>query len=159
IALGIVAGLAVLVVASASAHPSAVATAKSKSPIHVLYVGSESGALAGVGNAFLHGAVAGAHIINASGGVLGHKITLKIVDSGSDPAKAVQAVQQALSSGVKYTAVEADNGVISGAISPIVAQHTEILYTGASATPAQTISACPNCYFSGPTQDTQVTGS
>jgi len=158
-AIAVVAGLAVLVTSSASAHPSAAAKPKPKSPIHVLYVGSESGALAGVGNAFLHGAVAGAHIVNASGGVLGHKITLKIIDSGSDPAKAVQLLQQELASGVKYTAVEADNGVISGAISPIVAQHTNMLYTGASATPAQTLTACPNCYFSGPTQDTQVSGS
>src|SRR4051794_29328723 len=107
-AIAVVVGLAVLVASSASAHPSAAAKTKPKSPIHVLYVGSESGPLAGVGNAFLHGAVAGAHILNASGGVLGHKITLKIIDSGSDPAKAVQAVQQELSSGVKYTAVEAD---------------------------------------------------
>lgn len=50
----------------------------------MLYVATESGALAAVGNAFLHGAVAAAHIIKASGGILGHRITLKIVDPAHD---------------------------------------------------------------------------
>src|SRR4051794_8389223 len=78
-----------LTCATAGAAATASKSAKpTKAPINVLYVASQSGPLAPVGNAFLHGAVAAARIINASGGVLGHPVTLKIVDSASDGSKA-----------------------------------------------------------------------
>src|SRR4051812_2266302 len=66
--------------ASASAH-----RASGKAPVNVLVIAAESGPLAAAGTAGLHGAVTAARILNASGGVLGHKVTLKIVDSASNP--------------------------------------------------------------------------
>jgi ABC-type branched-subunit amino acid transport system substrate-binding protein len=150
-ALTVVAVGASLITASASAKPRA-----NRAPVNVLVLAAESGALAAPGASTLHGAVAAARILNASGGLLGHKVTLKILDTASNPVTAVTVLNQALGSGTKYSMVLADFGVISAAVSPIVASHPDILYTALSATPTQTPDNCPNCYFSGPSNDTQA---
>jgi hypothetical protein len=155
--------LAALVVASAgaalasdagSAQPKAV-----KAPINVLYVATESGPLAAVGRAFLNGAVAGARIINASGGILGHPITMKIVDSASDGSKAVGLVQQELNSGKQYSMVVTDVGGIAIPVFPIVVQHSNILFTGAAQAVQETPQSCPTCYFAAPLQSTIAGGA
>jgi len=131
----------------------------SKTPVRVLYVSTQSGALAPVGNAFLHGAVAAARIINASGGILGHRVTLKIVDSGSDGARAVGLVQQELGSGTNYSMVASDIATIGIPVFPIVITHPNILFTGASQAAQENPQACPTCYFSAPNQLTIADGA
>lgn len=153
--------LVVAVAALVGALPGGAATRKhaaTKSPWNILYVSEQSGAFAVVGTEFLDGAIAGARILNATGGILGHKVTLKIVDNGSNPALAVQQVQQELGSG-KYQEVVADVGAVSSAIAPLIAAHPGIIAAGAAATTTETVQAVPNMYFTGPTQQTQAAGA
>ena len=158
VAVTLVAGLIPVAAGSAATATKSTGT-RSKAPIHILYVATESGSLSAVGNAFLHGAVAAARIINASGGVLGHPVTLKIVDSQSDGSKAVGLVQEALNSGTNYSMVATDIGPISIPIFPIVVQHTNILFTGASQAAQETPDVCTTCYFAAPTQVTIADGA
>lgn len=65
-------------------------------PIHVTVLGSDTGAYAGIGQAMWNGAVAGAALVNASGGIMGRKLVLDKVDTHGDPAEAVTALQQEL---------------------------------------------------------------
>jgi branched-chain amino acid transport system substrate-binding protein len=55
-----------------------------------------SGAGATVGNNWKNGSSLAAEEINAAGGILGRKIVLEFVDTGSDPGKARAAIQRAL---------------------------------------------------------------
>jgi branched-chain amino acid transport system substrate-binding protein len=55
-----------------------------------------SGAGATVGNNWKNGSSLAADEINAAGGILGRKIVLEFVDTGSDPGKARAAIQRAL---------------------------------------------------------------
>src|SRR5437868_1836203 len=98
--VAVVVAAASLSAANASAQPRS-----GKAPVNVLVIAAESGPLAAAGAAGLHGAVTAARILNASGGVLGHKVTLKIVDSASNPVTAVTVLNQALGSGTKYSMV------------------------------------------------------
>ncbi len=55
-----------------------------------------SGAGATVGNNWKNGSIMAVEEINAAGGILGKKIELEFVDTGSDPGKARAAIQRAL---------------------------------------------------------------
>jgi branched-chain amino acid transport system substrate-binding protein len=65
-------------------------------PIHMTVLGSDTGAYAEIGQAMWNGAVAGAAMVNASGGIMGRKLILDKVDTHGDPADAVTAFQQEL---------------------------------------------------------------
>jgi branched-chain amino acid transport system substrate-binding protein len=70
----------------------------SKTPFNVLVVGSLSTG-AGVANlAVVNGMQAAALAINDSGGILGHQIKFKIIDTGGNTTQAVTLVTQALQS-------------------------------------------------------------
>ena len=68
------------------------------SPFVVGAVEPLSGPYAAVGDDIVHALKAEATILNAKGGILGHKVQVTSVDSASDPQKAISAAQQLVSS-------------------------------------------------------------
>lgn len=68
----------------------------SSGPIHFTVLGSDTGAYAEIGQAMWNGAVSGAAMVNAAGGINGNKLILDKVDTHGDPADAVSALQQEL---------------------------------------------------------------
>jgi ABC-type branched-subunit amino acid transport system substrate-binding protein len=64
--------------------------------IHMTVLGSDTGAYSGIGQAMYNGAVAGAAMVNAAGGIMGQKLVLDRVDTHGDPADAVPSLQQEL---------------------------------------------------------------
>ena len=152
IRLGAAVALVAILAASVVTISGSAATTKNsaaKSPWNILYVSEQSGPLAVVGKAFLDGAIAGARILNATGGISGHKVTLKIVDDNSNPATAVGLLQQELGTG-NYQEVVTDVAAVSSVLAPIIAAHPQIIAAGASATGTETVQAVPNMYFTGP---------
>ena len=78
-------------VASAAALPAA-----AQDSITIPNIIELSGAGATVGNNWKNGSTLAVDEINAAGGILGKKIVLEFVDTGSDPGKARAGVQRAL---------------------------------------------------------------
>ncbi|MFO0986011.1 MAG: ABC transporter substrate-binding protein [Alphaproteobacteria bacterium] len=78
-------------VASATALPAA-----AQDSITIPNIIELSGAGATVGNNWKNGSTLAVDEINAAGGILGKKIVLEFVDTGSDPGKARAAIQRAL---------------------------------------------------------------
>ena len=70
-------------------------------PYRVLVITSLSGPIGPFGEQELVGAKAAQSVLNAQGGINGHKVQLTIKDSGGDSTKAVTLLQQALTSGKK----------------------------------------------------------
>jgi len=83
--------LLALLLASAAAAPPALAQ-----DLKIPNIIELSGAGATVGNNWKNGSSLAADEINAAGGILGRKIVLEFVDTGSDPGKARAAIQRAL---------------------------------------------------------------
>ena len=89
------AGLGALVLAACGSSGGG-SGGSATAPIHMTVLGSDTGAYAEIGQAMWNGAVAGAALVNASGGIMGRKLILDKVDTHGDPADAVPALQQEL---------------------------------------------------------------
>ncbi len=91
-----VAAAALLLVACGSA--SSAPPASSKIPFNVLVVGALSSGAGPANQGFVNGMQAAALSLNESGGILGHKITFKIEDTGGNTTQSVTLVTQLLQS-------------------------------------------------------------
>lgn len=70
------------------------------------------------------GCVTATKLINAEGGVLGHKLTCQIVDSRGDPADAVPAAQQMLATSSNLVGiVDQDSGLLTSTVPLFNAAH------------------------------------
>jgi branched-chain amino acid transport system substrate-binding protein len=70
------------------------------------------------------GCVAGTHVINQQGGVMGHQLTCQIVDSRGDPADAVPAAQKMLATTSNLVAiVDQDSGLLTSTVPLFDAAH------------------------------------
>jgi len=65
----------------------------------IVVVASQTGPLAAQGGPFLRGLKVARDELNAEGGIDGRKVELKVLDSASDPTKAVSLLQKELASG------------------------------------------------------------
>ena len=92
--LAALAGLGTIALAACASSGSGGNGGSSGGPIHVTVLGSDTGAYAEIGQAMWNGAVAGAAMVNASGGIMGRQLVLDKVDTHGDPADAVPALQQ-----------------------------------------------------------------
>ncbi|WP_326635277.1 ABC transporter substrate-binding protein [Streptosporangium sp. NBC_01755] len=102
------------------------------STFKVLVVASQTGPLAALGKPFLIGLQVAADELNKAGGILGQQVELKVLDSQSDPTKAVSLLQQELASGDQPDLVW--DGTISAetlALLPVLSQR-KILSIGAT---------------------------
>jgi ABC-type branched-subunit amino acid transport system substrate-binding protein len=83
-----------LVAAGCGSSSGGSGSAKSGSPLTVADVAPFTGTDAALGPTYLVSCDAATNAINAAGGVLGHKLNCKSVDTRGDPADAVPAVRQ-----------------------------------------------------------------
>src|SRR5579875_3705684 len=79
---------------SPTSTASSTSSAGSQSTLTVADVAPFSGPDAALGPTYLASCYGATSTINANGGVLGHKLTCKSVDTRGDPADAVPAVNQ-----------------------------------------------------------------
>lgn len=95
------------------------AGASSKSTLTVATIEAFSGALAQFGPPNFAGCLAGAAAVDSEGGVMGHKLVCKAVNDTGDPADAVPAVDQLLTStsNLVYTI---GPGATTAAVTPVL---------------------------------------
>jgi len=87
----------ILAFAAGVALPGSVQAAEDKGPIKFLVLAAKTGPGANYGNGMSAAAQTSVDEINAKGGVLGRKVELVVVDTGTDPAKAAVAFQDQVS--------------------------------------------------------------
>ena len=130
--MSILAGvLAGALVACGNASTST-ATPSSTTPFNVLAVGSLTGPTGSLGAACVNGLQTAALLLNASGGIEGHRIQIKTYDSQGNTTQAVSLLQQALGTGTTW------NYTMSGGSSD------EALATGPTITQAKIITVAEN---------------
>jgi len=88
-------------------------------------LGTFSGPNSYYGQSLQAGCYPAAKEINDAGGILGHKITCKLVDTRGDPADAVPATYQMLSSTSNLVAVLGPCGDVSSAVDPVL-EHAKM---------------------------------
>ncbi|RVU28083.1 ABC transporter substrate-binding protein [Streptomyces antnestii] len=94
-------------------------------PYRVLVTGglSAQGALADNSATSVLSAKAGAKVVNASGGILGHKVEVTVVDDASDPTTAVTKLREAINSGKKPDLfLDSGPSTVTAAVLPILKQ-------------------------------------
>jgi branched-chain amino acid transport system substrate-binding protein len=107
--------------------------AASDEPFRILMVTQQSGPAESFGTSFEPGVQAGVDAVNADGGILGHRVELKLVDDQSDPAKGVTALQQELVSGTKYQMAITAFSAFTTPLAPVLAKQDVIAMTAGSA--------------------------
>jgi branched-chain amino acid transport system substrate-binding protein len=101
-------------------------------PFRILGVFSLTGAGATFGNAALHALQASADVVNASGGIAGHKIEITWKDDGSNPSQTVSVLQSELNAGTTYNAVSTVTSDQSIPIAPVVMKYPLLMSTDAN---------------------------
>jgi branched-chain amino acid transport system substrate-binding protein len=125
-AVGAAAALAVGLAACSSSGSSSSGSSSgssSKSALTVADVAPFSGADAALGPTYLASCYGSTSAINAAGGVLGHTLTCKSVDTRGDPADAVPAVNQMFASTSSLALVIGCTSDEAAAVVPIINSH------------------------------------
>jgi branched-chain amino acid transport system substrate-binding protein len=90
---------------SGGTNASSTTSSKPGTPFKVLVIWPRSGPAEAPGTEELNGLQSAVNVINGEGGILGHKVQLKVVDDAADGTKAVTAAQKELASGAKYNLI------------------------------------------------------
>src|SRR5713226_45628 len=127
-------GLAACSSSSSSGSGSGSGSAPSGSKLTVADVAPFSGVDAALGPTYLASCYGSTSAINAAGGVLGHQLTCKSVDTRGDPADAVPAVNQMFASTSSLALVIGCTSDEAAAVVPIINSHkmTAFCMTGQS---------------------------
>ena len=132
--LGVCLAIAATLASGASATTRASAGGSAATPFRVLVFGPFSGVAASFGAAYSPGIVAAAQLVNKSGGILGHPITIKVLDDQSNPAVGVGILQNELAGGTKYNLVITANTAFTQPYAPLLAQQDVLVESASSAT-------------------------
>ena len=127
------AALAVTAAGAATDRSAGHGKAAAKSTFNILVVTELSGPYSAFGAAYRPGMFAAGRIINNSGGILGHKISLTFVDDQSNPVTGVSALQGALAGGKKYNVVITAITAFTQALAPVLAQQNVLAMTSGAA--------------------------
>jgi branched-chain amino acid transport system substrate-binding protein len=100
----------------------------SKGSLVVADVAPFSGADAALGPTYLASCYGATSAINSAGGVLGHKLTCKSVDTRGDPADAVPAVNQMFASTPNLGLVIGCTSDEAASVAPIINQHKMAMF-------------------------------
>src|ERR1017187_1342175 len=120
-AVGAAAALAVgLAACSSSSSGGSSSGSSSKGALTVADVAPFSGADAALGPTYLASCYGSTSAINAAGGVLGHTLTCKSVDTRGDPADAVPAVNQMFASTPSLALVIGCTSDEAAAVVPVI---------------------------------------
>jgi branched-chain amino acid transport system substrate-binding protein len=133
--LAAVAGAAALALALAACGSSSSSTssgsnsgAKAGSTLTVADVAPFSGADAALGPTYLATCYGATSAINADGGVLGHKLSCKSVDTRGEPADAVPAVNQMFASTPNLALVIGCTSDEAASVAPIINAHKMAMF-------------------------------
>lgn len=131
---GAVAGAAALALvlaacgSSSSSSPSAGSSSAAGSTLTVADVAPFSGPDAALGPTYLATCYGATSVINANGGVLGHKLTCKSVDTRGEPADAVPAVNQMFASTPNLALVIGCTSDEAASVVPVINAHKMVMF-------------------------------
>jgi ABC-type branched-subunit amino acid transport system substrate-binding protein len=114
VALAAIAGLGLAACSSASTGSSTGA------PLTIAVLAPFTGADAALGPNYHVGCLGAIHALNAAGGVLGHQVTCKVVDTRGDPADAVPATRQMFATTSNLALVIGVTGDEAASVVPII---------------------------------------
>lgn len=128
-ALALAAGVAVTVAAcSSSSGTSTGGSAAPAGPITIAVLAPFTGADAALGPNYQVGCLAATHALNAAGGILGHQVTCKIVDTRGDPADAVPATRQMFATTSNLAMVIGVTGDEAASVVPIINSQKTVVF-------------------------------
>jgi branched-chain amino acid transport system substrate-binding protein len=127
-ACSVVAGLALIAGLAACGSSSHSTSAASHSALVVADVAPFSGPDAALGPTYLATCYGATSVINAHGGVLGHKLTCKSVDTRGDPADAVPAVNKLFASTPNLGLVIGCTSDEAASVVPIINSHKMVMF-------------------------------
>src|SRR5579875_859372 len=113
---------------SPTSTASSTSSAGSQSTLTVADVAPFSGPDAALGPTYLASCYGATSTINANGGVLGHKLTCKSVDTRGDPADAVPAVNQMFASTPNLALVIGCTSDEAASVVPIINSHKMAMF-------------------------------
>jgi ABC-type branched-subunit amino acid transport system substrate-binding protein len=120
--------LGVTACASSSSSSTSGSSAPSGSTLTVADVAPFSGPDAALGPTYLATCYGATTAINSAGGVMGHKLTCKSVDTRGDPADAVPAVNQMFASTSNLGLVIGCTSDEAAAVVPIINAHKMVMF-------------------------------
>ena len=126
--VGLALALALGVTACASSSTTSNSSAASGSTLTVADVAPFSGPDAALGPTYLATCYGATTAINSDGGVMGHKLTCKSVDTRGDPADAVPAVNQMFASTNNLALVIGCTSDEAAAVVPIINSHKMAMF-------------------------------
>jgi branched-chain amino acid transport system substrate-binding protein len=126
--VGLALALALGVAACASSTTTGSSSAASGSTLTVADVAPFSGPDAALGPTYLATCYGATTAINSDGGVMGHKLTCKSVDTRGDPADAVPAVNQMFASTNNLALVIGCTSDEAAAVVPIINSHKMAMF-------------------------------
>ena len=126
--VGLALALALGVTACASSSTTSNSSAASGSTLTVADVAPFSGPDAALGPTYLATCYGATTAINSDGGVMGHKLTCKSVDTRGDPADAVPAVNQMFASTSNLALVIGCTSDEAAAVVPIINAHKMAMF-------------------------------
>jgi ABC-type branched-subunit amino acid transport system substrate-binding protein len=113
---------------SSSSSTNSTSSSSSGSTLTVADVAPFSGPDAALGPTYLASCYGATSTINADGGVLGHKLTCKSVDTRGDPADAVPAVNQMFASTPSLALVIGCTSDEAASVVPIINSHNMAMF-------------------------------
>jgi len=133
LAVAAAAALALVLAACSSSGSSSGSAASSASPsagakLTIADVAPFSGPDAALGPTYLASCYGATSAINAAGGVLGHMLTCKTVDTRGDPADAVPAVNQMFASTPSLALVIGCTSDEAASVAPIINSHKMAMF-------------------------------
>jgi branched-chain amino acid transport system substrate-binding protein len=151
-AAALVAGAVLAGCGSSSGSTNAAATTSSKAgaPFKVLVIYPRSGPFEVPGTEELNGLQSAVSVVNAGGGILGHKVQLKVVDDVDNGTTAVTVAQKELAGGASYNLIIAGlNGADSIPLAGSLAKNPTLQVSTASEDSLNDPSKYPNLFMTG----------
>lgn len=111
---------------------SSATSVRALAPYHFAVLASFTGPFSDVGQAMWEGAKAGELAVNASGGIMGHKLIVDLVDTVGDPADAVTALNKEIAFNHPIGCVGPTTSEIFGIKSILDRNHLPFMFEGGS---------------------------
>jgi branched-chain amino acid transport system substrate-binding protein len=150
LSLAAVTASAALVLAACSSSNSSTPTAASKSPILIGVSLSLTGDFSVDGNAFERGYKLWVTNINKSGGLLGHKVTLKVLNDNSDPTTVATNYTQLINGDHAAFVFGPFSTLLTASAAPVAARNHYAFIEGAGGGPLVFSLKLPNLFAVSP---------
>ena len=150
LALTAVASAAAMILAACSSSSTTTSSSASKSPILIGTSLSLTGDFSVDGQAFVRGYKLWVEDVNKSGGLLGHKVTLKILNDNSDPATVATNYTQLISADHAAFVFGPFSTLLTCSAAPVAARNHYAFIEGAGGGPLVFSLKLPNLFAVSP---------